>query len=96
MSASITPTSVTFAKSSPFAIICVPSKMSTSPLATRSRISTCAHLPLVVSTSMRATVACANRSATSRSTCWVPSPRIESTGVEHRGHWVAGSCWCWQ
>ena len=48
------PTSVTFGKSSPFAIICVPSSRSTSPASTAARMRWCDHLVLVVSRSIRA------------------------------------------
>src|SRR5207245_483312 len=75
VSASTTPTTVTFGKSSPFAIIWVPSRMSTSPRATRSRMRWCAHLVLVVSRSIRATRAAGNRRPTNCSSCWLPSPR---------------------
>ena len=62
-SAFTTPTSVTRGKSSPLAIICVPRRMSTSPRSTRARMRWWAHLPDVVSTSMRAMRASGNVSA---------------------------------
>ena len=96
MSASITPTSVTLGKSSPLAIICVPSRMSTSPRPTRSSISVCAHFPVVVSTSMRDTRAEGKRSLSSRSTCWVPTPRCFMFSAPHSRHVAESASVCWQ
>ena len=85
MSASTTPTSVTLGKSSPLAIIWVPSSRSTSRRSTAPRIRWWAQRVLVVSRSMRASRAVGNRSASQRSSCWVPMPRICCTGVPALG-----------
>ena len=79
-SADITPTRVTFGKSWPLAIICVPMRTSTSPRAKRSRSAAAAPRRRTVSRSMRATDAPGKRSATSVSTRSVPKPTVSRKG----------------
>ena len=76
MSALITPTSVTFGKSSPLAIICVPSRMRTSP--SRNASSAASWLPgsCIVSVSIRKQRRSGNRALTSASSRCVPRPPI--------------------
>ena len=75
MSAATTPASVTFGKSSPFAIICVPTSTFASPERNRSSSFSCASFSRVVSTSTRTTRAPANRFMTSSATFCVPAPK---------------------
>ena len=74
VSALITPTSVTLGKSSPLAIICVPSRMWTCPSLNARR--TCSWLPgeRMVSESIRRTTWSGKAARTSRSSRSVPMP----------------------
>ena len=73
-SAEITPTSVTRGKSWPLAIICVPTRTSSSRAANFARSAAIAPRLRIVSRSTRATRAPGNRSRTSASTRSVPKP----------------------
>ena len=90
MSAATTPTSVTLGKSSPFAIICVPTSTRVSPRRNAPSIRSCAPLAPVVSTSMRATGTPGKRARTSSSTFCVPAPNCLMNRLPHSGQTVGG------
>ena len=85
LSALRTPTSVTFGKSSPFAIICVPRRTSASPRLNAERMSSCEFLRDVESASMRRIFALGKHFASAASARWVPMPLYWSAGAPHAG-----------
>ena len=90
MSAATTPTSVTLGKSSPLAIIWVPTSTLVSPRRKASSIFWCASLPWVVSMSMRPTRASGNSRATSSCTFWVPAPKYLMYTLPQLGQVLGG------
>ena len=68
------PTSVTFGKCRPFAIICVPTRMSILPVRKFRSVSRYASLRVIESASMRRTTALGKICATVDSTFSVPKP----------------------
>ena len=99
VSASITPTSVTFGKSSPLAIICVPSSRSVSPAAKADRAASCAPGRRMESLSMRVTRRSGNLWATSFSSRCVPVPnrlRTDSLQLGHRSGAAVSKSQVWQ
>ena len=95
VSAEITPTSRTFGKSSPFAIICVPIKTRTSPRPNRSSASWKCAAVCIVSPSTRSSVSpsikLGNVRVSSSSTRWVPRPNTV-TGLPQSGHFCGSIC----
>ena len=69
ISAASTPTRVTFGKSCPFTIICVPTRISASSFANADKICSWESFFFVVSMSMRSTLACGNLAFTISSIC---------------------------
>ena len=86
VSAVKTPTNVIFGKSSPFAIICVPSKISAFSFPNALIIFHAIPLRLVVSTSIRITRASGNTFVISSSTFCVPVPKKRICSLLHSGH----------
>ena len=88
------PTIVTFGKSSPLAIICVPTRMRASPRRKRSISVACASLVRVVSLSMRRVGTSGKSLCTSSSTRCVPTPKYLIYGLPHSGQTfgTAASC----
>ena len=74
VSAFSTPTSVTFGKSSPLAIICVPRSTSALPARNAERMSSCENLRDVESASIRRIFARGKQACSAASARCVPTP----------------------
>ena len=96
ISAFKTPTKVTFSKSNPLAIICVPNKILPSLRANWSKSFWCPSFCFVVSTSYRITLAPLKLVSSCSSTFWVPVPTNFNCSPEQCGQIFGISIWCSQ